>query len=81
MITSLIAAWIKKKQFVEKINELDRYILKINKLIEELEFEFTKPISDKMDYNDFKNKYFQQIQENLTSNPPMSPKEWKAVKI
>ena len=31
-----------------------------------------------MDYNDFKNKYFQQIQENLTSNPPMSPKEWKA---
>ena len=78
MITSLIAAWIKKKQFVEKINELDRYILKINKLIEELEFEFTKPISDKMDYNDFKNKYFQQIQENLTSNPPMSPKEWKS---
>ena len=78
MITSLIAAWIKKKQFVEKINELDRYILKINKLIEELEFEFTKPDSDKMNYNDFKNKYYQQIQENLTTKPPMSPKEWKA---
>ena len=77
MVTSLIAAWIKKKQFIEKINELDRYIIKINQLIEELEFEIVKDNSDKILYDTFKEKFYPQVQEMLISNLPMSPKEWK----
>ena len=30
MTTSLIAAWIKKQGFVEKINEIDKYLVNIN---------------------------------------------------
>ena len=40
MSTSLIAAWIKKQMFIEKINETDKYLLNINSLCEELEIQF-----------------------------------------
>jgi hypothetical protein len=77
MATSLIAAWIKKQQYIEKINELDRYKNKINKLVEELEFELTKSEGDRLAYGEFKNKYHPLITEHLTFEPPMSPKQWK----
>ena len=41
MTTSLIAAWIKKQRFVEKINEIDKYLVDLNKLCEELELQFS----------------------------------------
>ena len=40
MTVSLIAAWIKKQMFIERINETDKYLLNINALCEELEIQF-----------------------------------------
>lgn len=77
MITSLIAAWIKKERYVERLNELDRYSQKINKICEEIDFELIKHPNDRQDYNKFKEKHYPLISEYLGSNPSLSPKEWK----
>ena len=77
MITSLIAAWIKKERYVERLNELDRYSQKINKICEEIDFELLKSPDDKNNYKEFKDKQFPLISEYLGSNPSISPKEWK----
>ena len=77
MITSLIAAWIKKERYVERLNELDRYSQKINKICEEIDFELIKNEKDRQDYSKFKEKHFPLISEYLGSNPSLSPKEWK----
>tara|TARA_Y100001970_G_C14154851_1_gene814937 strand:- start:734 stop:1612 length:879 start_codon:yes stop_codon:yes gene_type:complete len=77
MITSLIAAWIKKERYVERLNELDRYSQKINKICEEIDFELLKSPDDKNNYKKFKAKQFPLISEYLGSNPSLSPKEWK----
>ena len=34
VLTTLIAAWMKKQQYVDRINEIDRYVQKITQLIE-----------------------------------------------
>ena len=75
--TSLIAAWMKKQQYVERINELDRYTQKTNRLCEELEFEMMKEPSDKTDFSEFKQKQYPAILEQLSSIPSMTPREWK----
>ena len=77
MITSLIAAWIKKERYVERLNELDRYSQKINKICEEIDFELIKHKKDRRDYKKFKQIHYPLIAEYLGSNPSISPKEWK----
>ena len=77
ILTTLIAAWMKKKQFVERINEIDRYVQKVNRLIEEIEFQLILGKNDRMNYDDFKKKYHSQISEILSTSPSLSPKEWK----
>ena len=77
MITSLIAAWIKKERYVERLNELDRYSQKINKICEEIDFELIKNKKDRRDYKKFKQIHYPLIAEYLGSNPSISPKEWK----
>lgn len=75
--TTLIAAWMKKQQFVERINNIDRYVQKINILIEEIEIQLTKEPLDRIDYKDFKTKYDPIISECLSVTPMINPKEWK----
>jgi len=75
--TTLIAAWMKNKQFVERINETDRYVKKVTRLIEEIEFQLMLGSNDRMVYDDFKKKYHSQISEILSTSPSLSPKEWK----
>ena len=78
MSTSLIAAWIKKQMFIEKINETDKYLLNINSLCEELEIQFSLMNSDRLSYIDFKKKFIPEITKFLTTNPMISPADWKA---
>jgi hypothetical protein len=78
MSTSLIAAWIKKQLFIEKINETDKYLLNINSLCEELEVQFSLLNTDRTSYVDFKKKYIPEITKFLTTNPMIPPCEWKA---
>ena len=78
MTTSLIAAWIKKQGFIEKINETDKYLLNINSLCEELEIQLSLLNNDKASYSDFKKKYIPEITKFLTTNPMIPPADWKA---
>ena len=77
MTTSLIAAWIKKQQYIEKINTVDRYFQKLNKLCEEVDIELIKLPEDRMKYKDFKDKMFPSITEYIIPNPSITPIEWK----
>jgi hypothetical protein len=77
MATSLIAAWMKKQQFIEKINEIDKYLLNINSLCEELEVQFMLLEKDRLPYKEFKIKYIPQITKYVSSNPMIPPDEWK----
>lgn len=77
MATSLIAAWIKKQKFVEKINEVDKYLIDINKLCEELEIQFSLLEGDRLDYPEFKKKYIPEITKFVSTNPMIPPDEWK----
>ena len=77
MTVSLIAAWIKKQMFIERINETDKYLLNINALCEELEIQFALLNRDRIKYDDFKKKYIPLITQYLSTNPLIPPKEWK----
>jgi hypothetical protein len=77
MTTSLIAAWIKKQRFVERINEVDKYLIDINKLCEELEIQFTLFEGDRLSYSEFKKKYIPEITKFVSTNPMIPPDEWK----
>ena len=68
MITSLIATWMKKKQYIERINDVDRYFQKLNKLCEEVNFELVKIHEDRSDYITFKEVSFPKISEYLIPN-------------
>tara|TARA_B100000686_G_C16763458_1_gene960261 strand:- start:187 stop:1551 length:1365 start_codon:yes stop_codon:yes gene_type:complete len=78
MTVSLIAAWIKKQMFIERINETDKYLLNINALCEELEIQFALLNRDRIKYDDFKKKYIPEITKYLTTNPMIPPNEWKS---
>lgn len=75
--TTLIAAWMKKQQYVDRINEIDRYVQKITQLIEEIDFQLTLDPPDRTPYIDFKKKYHQPMTEIFSTSPSLSPKEWK----
>jgi hypothetical protein len=77
MMTSLIAAWIKKQKFVEKINEVDKYLIDINRLCEELEIQFSLLEDDRLAYAEFKDKYLPEITKFVSTNPMIPPNEWK----
>jgi len=77
MVTSLIAAWIKKQKFVEKINEIDKYLININTLCEEIEVQFLLLEIDRIPYDKFKGHYLPQITQYVSSNPMIPPDQWK----
>ena len=78
-IITLIAAWIKKQQYVERINFVDRYNQKINKIIEEIEVQLILRREDRCLYSDFQKKYEPLINEYMSTSPSMSPEEWKEI--
>ena len=78
-LVTLIAAWMKKQQYIERINIIDRYNQKLNKLIEEVEIQLTLLANDRDKYSVFKEKYQPQITEYLSTSPSISPTEWKNI--
>ena len=75
--TSLIAAWMKKQGFVEKINEIDKYLVSINSLCEEIEIQLMLLDKDRLPYKEFKDKFLPEITKYVSSNPLIPPREWK----
>ena len=77
MSTSLIAAWIKKQMFIEKINEIDKYLTELNALCEDLEVQLSLLNTDRLEYDKFKELYIPRMTQYLTTNPIIPPFEWK----
>ena len=77
MGTSLIAAWIKKQMFIEKINGIDKFLIDLNALCEDLEIQLSLLNDDRLKYDEFKKKYIPQMTQYLTKNPIIPPNEWK----
>lgn len=76
-ITTLIAAWIKKQGYIEKVAELDKYLLKIKKMIEHLEVDIRLPRDIRMSFDLFIKKYKESIIEFNHTAPLISPDDWK----
>jgi len=77
MVTTLVAAWVKKCNYVERIKIIDRYIQKLSKLNIEIEYIMSHSPWDRMSFDEFTKTYEQQITNLLSSPPPMSPQEFK----
>ena len=74
--TTLVAAWIKKQGYIERINNCDRYLQKAAQLIEAFDLILINGPSFRMSYTEFDNKLIP-IYRNLSTIPPMSPNEQK----
>jgi hypothetical protein len=80
LITTLLGAYIKKQQFIERINNIDRYLQILNKTVEEINIgaSILEP-SKRLNYGDFCNKYIPLIQELSVTPDSLSPKELKRI--
>lgn len=78
LFTTLIAAWMKKENYVERINNLDRYVQKINRLIIQIENILSLHPDDRIEYDTYNKTYHVEILDLLSTSPPISPEEYKA---
>lgn len=77
VITSLIAAYIKKENYVERIKELDRYIQKVGKIVTSIEYIINQKPWNRQEYQNFKERFQNEVNALLSTPPPMSPSELK----
>lgn len=74
--TTLLAAYIKKRAFVKRMQQLSRRINDIEILASDLEHEFRKPVCTKMDYFVFQDKNKANLSQYANTSDQMSPIEW-----
>lgn len=77
LFTTLVAAWMKKQNYIERVSELDKYILKTSKIIGALEADLEMPLDNRMEFPDFMKKYKELIVEFNSITPLISPDDWK----
>ena len=77
LLTTLISAWMKKQNYVDNISELSKYSLKINKLKGNINAVIREPINNRMSYQEFINKYKEEITYCISVRPLISPNDWK----
>lgn len=77
IITSLIAAYMKKENYVERIKEMDRYIQKVGVIHMEIQGILQAKPWNRIEYEQFSEKYYNEIVQLFSSTPPMSPEEFK----
>ena len=78
IITSLIAAYIKKENFVERIKEMDRYIQKVGQIHVEIENILQCNPWNRIQYREFYEKHYSDIIQLFSTAPPMSPEEFRS---
>jgi len=76
--TSLVAAFIKKENYVERIKELDRYTQKVGKINVEIDNVIKQKPWNRMPHSAFIDKYQNETTALLAAPPPMSPYEFKS---
>ena len=77
IMTSLIAAYVKKENYVERIKNMDRYTQKVGQVCTELTSIMNSKPWNRMEYSSFIDKYKEQITSLFSFPPPISPKEFK----
>ena len=77
IMTSLIAAYIKKENYVERIKNMDRYTQKVGQVCTELTGIMDSKPWNRMKYSIFIDKYKEQITALFSFPPPISPVEFK----
>jgi hypothetical protein len=77
IMTSLIAAFIKKENYVERIKNMDRYTQKVGQVCTELTGIMDSKPWNRMSYVAFIDKYKDQITALFSFPPPISPIEFK----
>jgi hypothetical protein len=77
IITTLIAAYINKEKFVDKIKDIDRYIMKIGKINTELSNIICLKPWNRLSYESFIDKYKEDILTLFSNPPPISPNNFK----
>ena len=77
VLTALIAAYIKKENYVERIKELDRYTQKVGKITTSIEYVINQKPWNRQDYDNFKERFQNEVTALLSTPPPMSPIELK----
>jgi hypothetical protein len=77
LIITLISAYIKKQQFIERINDIDRYLQKLNQTVEDLDITFIMEPEKRESYDKFCEKYIPLIKNLCLSPASFSPSEWK----
>lgn len=77
LILTLISAWVKKQNYVERIAEIGKYSIKINKLKNTVKSILEEPIDTRILYKEFQLEHKKNIIEYISNRPLISPYEWK----
>ena len=77
LFTTLIGSYIKKQQFIDRINNIDRYLQQLNHCVEELNITFILEPNKRESYDEFCKKYIPLIKNLSVSPASFSPSEWK----
>ena len=75
ILTTLIAAWIKKGNYIDRIKNIDRRVLEIEKVSYELKYQTELQPKLRDDFMDIKKKYQEQINHLRTFSRLISQKE------
>lgn len=78
VITSLIAAHMKKENYVDRIKEMDRYIQKVGYISVEIDNMLKCKPWNRVSYKEFIDKHYNDIVQLFSAPPPMSPEEFKS---
>jgi hypothetical protein len=77
LFITLIAAWMKKQNYVERISESEKYLQSLTSLLAELTGQIKIIKDDRMEYSMFLEKYKDKVINFDASMPLISPDEWK----
>ena len=77
LLTTLIASWIKKCNYVERINTVDRYVQKLTRLRWQIKDILSQDILDRIAYKSYIKTYQVEIIDMLSTSPPITPEEYK----
>ena len=75
VITTLLASWVKKKQFIKRIKEIDKKVYEIEKLRGKIASIIDLPIDDRPVYTTFYNKFIQEVLDLQNYSSLMTPIE------
>lgn len=76
-LTTLMASWIKKQNYVERIKTIDRYVQEVSKLYVEINQILNLARDDRCEYTQFYSNFNEKILQILSTVPPMAPEEYK----